>query len=153
MYSLGFTCTQEKHFYSLSRQEIGRIYSYGMDGAGFRLKPAEMTSRILQNWCVRQYLLLPNQESGEFESYCSKFKLQDYTTCGSLKNAPTLTPAYCQRYPYSNPWLPVDVTLCGNRVSVDVIQLRILRQGYPRLSGWALKAFTGIFMKGRQREI
>lgn len=38
----------------------------------------------------------------------------------------------------------VNATLFGGRVFADVIRVKILISGdYPRLSGWAVNAFTG----------
>lgn len=47
----------------------------------------------------------------------------------------------------------VNVTLYGKDLA-DVIKLRFLSWGdYPRLSGWALHAFTGVVTKERQQEM
>lgn len=45
------------------------------------------------------------------------------------------------------------VTLYVKRKFTDMINVRILRQDYPRLSGWALHVIISIFIRGKQREL
>lgn len=48
----------------------------------------------------------------------------------------------------------VNITVSGERISADVISLRILRWGhYPELSEWALNPITNVHLRMRQREI
>lgn len=53
-----------------------------------------------------------------------------------------------KRYAHILTPTPVNVTLFGKSIFVDVIKLKIFR-GYCRLPGWALNPVTSVFIRDR----
>lgn len=56
-------------------------------------------------------------------------------------------PKICSSF---NPWYRVIVILFGEKVFVDVINLRISRWDHPRLTDWILNPMTSIFIWDRE---